>query len=350
MSRSAIPNRLWFIAALACLAIVGAASGTVLTEQPHVDFYSFWNSSRLILGGHAADAYRLQPSDLGQLMPLAYPPAFLLLIWPAALIPFAPSFIAWVVGTGALYFVSARAPKWIAIGNPSAAYNGMVGQNGFVTSAIMLSGLQLLSRNPAVGGAILGLMIVKPQLAVLLPVAVIAGRKWAAIPAAMASATLMLALAAALFGMDAYRGFLEVLPSYQHLLASGRWPWEKLASTFALVRWSGGSETLAWAAHAAVAAAAAGLVWQSWRRDWEAKAPILAAGSLLVSPYLFTYDAVMLVAPLAFLAERRPWWALAVAALSALPLAQVMGLHWGPNTTPLAAMLAMILLVRLEPQ
>ena len=59
---------------------------------------------------------------------------------------------------------------------------------------------------------------------------------------------------------------------------------------------------------------------------------------------------IMLVAPLAFLAERRPWWALAVAALSALPLAQVMGLHWGPNTTPLAAMLAMILLVRLEPQ
>jgi len=58
----------------------------------------------------------------------------------------------------------------------------------------------------------------------------------------------------------------------------------------------------------------------------------------------------MLVAPLAFLAERRPWRALAVAALSALPLAQVLGLHLGPNTTPLAAMLAMILMARLEPR
>jgi hypothetical protein len=86
-------------------------------------------------------------------------------------------------------------------------------------------------------------------------------------------------------------------------------------------------------------------VWRAWRHDWEAKIPILAASSLLVSPYLFTYDAVLLVAPLAWLAERRPWWALGIAVLSALPLAQAWGLYGGPNVTPLAAALALVYMV-----
>ena len=85
-------------------------------------------------------------------------------------------------------------------------------------------------------------MIIKPQLAVLLPVAVIAGRYWSAIPAAAASASALLVAAALVFGWDSYRGFLDVLPAYQSVLVSGRWPWEKLASVFAsrsLVRCAG---------------------------------------------------------------------------------------------------------------
>jgi hypothetical protein len=226
--------------------------------------------------------------------------------------------------------------------------NGMVGQNGFVTSAIMLFGLHALVRKPVVGGALLGLMVIKPQLALLLPVAVIAGRLWTAIPAALASAAALLATAFLIFGPDAYAGFFEVLPQYQALLAGGRWPWERLASVFAFARWFGAGEPVAWALHAGVALAAAFLVWLAWRRDWQSKIPILAAGSLLVSPYLFTYDAVLLVAPLAWLAERRPWWALGLALLSALPLAQALGLHWGPNATPLAAALSLACLAAIS--
>ncbi len=351
MARRDLPNAAWFVAALACLAIVAAACVTVVTHRPHVDYYSFWNSSRLLLAGRVDLVYALQPSALGPLMPLAYPPAFLLFIWPAALVPFAPAFIAWVLATGAAYVAASRAPKWVALGNPSAAMNGMVGQNGFLTGAIMLAGLHLLARRPALGGAILGLMVIKPQLGLLLPVAVVAGRLWAAIPAAIGSAAALLAAAFLVFGADAWRGFLEVVPHYQALLAGGRWPWDRLASIFAFARWFGAGEPLAWALHIGVALAAAGLAWQSWRKDWESKIPILAAGSLLVSPYLFTYDAVLLVAPLAWLAARRPWWALGIALVSALPLAQVMlGLHWLPNATPLAAALALVCLAILSNQ
>jgi hypothetical protein len=335
-------QKAWLLLTALCVAVVAAACGTVLVSQPHVDFYSFWNSSRLIAEGRIAAVYGLQPSPLGPLMPLAYPPPFLLFIALVGFIPFGWSFILWVAGTGLLYVVASRAPGRVALGNPSAAFNGFVGQNGFLTAAIMLFGLHALKKSPVLGGAILGLMVIKPQLALLLPVAVIAGRLWAAIPAAAASASALLAVAALVFGLDAYRGFFEVLPYYQTLLVDGRWPWERLASMFAFARWFGVSELVAWIAHGSVALASAIWVWRAWRHDWEAKIPILAASSLLVSPYLFTYDAVLLVAPLAWLAERRPWWALGIAVLSALPLLQAWGLYAGPNATPLAAALALV--------
>jgi hypothetical protein len=323
-------QKAWFLIALICVAVVAAACGTVLVSDPQIDFYSFWNSSRLIVEGRVAEVYGLQPSPVGELMPLAYPPPFLLFIALLGLIPFGLSFIVWVVGTGLLYVAASRAPNRVALGNPSAALNGFVGQNGFLTTAIMLFGLHALRSSPAMGGAILGLMIIKPHLALLLPVAIVAGRHWTAIPAAAASASALLVAAAMAFGLDAYRGFFV-----------GRWPWEKVASVFALARWFGAGEPLAWTLHAGIALAAAGLVWRSWRQDWEAKIPILAAGSLLVSPYLFTYDAVLLVAPLAWLADKRPGWSLGVAGLSALPLVQAWGYYQGPSTTALAAIVSL---------
>ena len=336
----------WYLLAAIGAGVVAAACGTALTSQPAADFYSFWNSSLLILEGRISEVYALQPSALGPLMPLAYPPPFLLVIALVGLIPFGLSFCAWVAVTGALYVAASRTDKRIALGNPPAALNGFVGQNGFLTTAIMLFGLRALVNRPALGGAILGLMIVKPQLALLLPVAVIAGRYWAAIPAAAASAAALLIVAALAFGAPSYRGFLDVLPAYQAALTGGRWPWEKLASVFAFARWFGAPEWLAWTLHALVAAAAAGLVWIAWRRDWEAKIPVLAAASLLISPYLFSYDAVLLVAPLAWLAGGRPAWALGLAALSALPLAQAWGFYPGPSSTPLAAILALACIAR----
>jgi hypothetical protein len=339
-------QKTWFLSAAICIAIVAAGCGTALTSRPAVDFYSFWNSSLLIHDGRLGEVYALQPSALGDLMPLAYPPPFLFFIALVGLIPFGLAFCAWIAVTGLLYVASSGAEKRVALGNPSAALNGFVGQNGFLTAAIMLFGLRALTARPALGGAILGLMIIKPQLAVLLPVAVIAGRHWSAVPAAAASASALLVAAALVFGWDSYRGFFDVLPAYQSALVAGRWPWEKLASVFAFVRWFGAPEWIAWAIHALVALAAAILAGVSWARNWDAKIPILAAASLLVSPYLFTYDAVLLVAPLAWLADKRPGWALGLAALSALPLAQAWGLYSGPSTTPITAILALACVAR----
>jgi hypothetical protein len=89
----------------------------------------------------------------------------------------------------------------------------------------------------------------------------------------------------------------------QAFLTEGRAPWGKMQSIFALVRYFGGSEPLGWAFQwtmiAAVAAALV-LLWRS-RVRYSLKAAALATGTLLVTPYLFLYDVMVLAIAVGFL-------------------------------------------------
>lgn len=293
-----------------------------------IDFLSFWHASGLILQGRAIEAYSLQPSKAGLLMPLAYPPAFLFFIAPLGLIPFGWSFLFWVGVTGGFYFSQIR--KWFAF-TPPALYNAMIGQNGFLTAGIFMLGAKLLKSKPFLSGAVFGLLIIKPHLGVLLPIAFIAGRHWKAFLGASLSSAAMLTVALA-FGIDTYWAWLSTMSHYAGLADQGRWA-SKLASVYGLAGW--GAQIIA----AEIAAVA---VWFAWKRDLEGKFAILASATLLVSPYLFTYDAVILIVPLTYLVERNPKAALAMGALMLLPLLRVFNLYDGPNTIPLASGLAII--------
>jgi hypothetical protein len=69
------------------------------------------------------------------------------------------------------------------------------------------------------------------------------------------------------------------------------------------VRGLSGGETLAWIVQGGFAiTVAAGITWL-WRGDapFELKAAALAVGTVLVTPYVFAYDLVVLAVPVAFL-------------------------------------------------
>ena len=326
-----------------------AAAWIYRTKAPGVDFASFWAAGRLALDGQPALAYDLTAhravemtvANMGGLMPFPYPPPFLFAVTAFAFAPYWLAYLAWIVATAALYFVAARlfvADRY-AFAHPASLVNAAIGQNGFLTSGIFLAGASAVVTRPILGGAILGLLIIKPQLALLLPVALLAARNWRAIGAAAASALVLLAASAMVFGMDAFRGFLAMSGNYAGFMAADRWNWAEQTSIFGFLRSAGAPQAVALGVQGVGALAAAAVTWRAWSRGWDDRVPVLAAATLLVPPYVFTYDSLLLIAPLGvLLGDRQRLWRPAIVwLLLALPIAGYFGLYPGPNTVPVAA-------------
>ena len=106
------------------------------------------------------------------------------------------------------------------------------------------------------------------------------------------------------FGTESWQAFFHWMPMFsQAFLTEGKAPWWKLQSIFALVRYFGGTEQLAWGFQWVLTASVAvvlALLWRS-RVPYTVKAAALAVGTLLTTPYLFMYDVMVLAIPVAFL-------------------------------------------------
>jgi arabinofuranan 3-O-arabinosyltransferase len=89
----------------------------------------------------------------------------------------------------------------------------------------------------------------------------------------------------------------------QAFLTEGKATWWKLQSIFSLVRYFGGTEQLAWAFQWVMTATVAVVLTLMWRSriSYSLKAAALATGTLLITPYLFMYDMMVLAIPVAFL-------------------------------------------------
>jgi len=116
---------------------------------------------------------------------------------------------------------------------------------------------------------------------------------------------LAMALASLLvFGSETWQAFFASIGHTSQAFLSDGWAdWSKLQTTFGLVRTLGGGETLAWTLQVVVAVIVAAAVSLLWRGalTFEIKAAALTAGAMLATPYLYTYDLVVLAVPLAFL-------------------------------------------------
>jgi hypothetical protein len=348
------PKVRWaYVLALSCSAVflaAGAWTCWLIYERPRsIDFLSFWAAGRLAAGGHGAWAYDLNlhlaaerlAVPIGGLLPFAYLPPFLIVLAPFGIVPFWVSFALWVVVTaGAYALVVGRKNGWaFAMSHPSVLSNFMIGQNGFLTASLFSGGITLLSKRPWLGGAILGLLVIKPQLALLIPLAMLAGREWKAIVGGAMSASCALLVALALFGWDAYRGFAAALSTLTAALQESRWSWSEVASAYAFLRFFDVGQRAALVAQALIAILVAGTVCRAWWLKLDERGPILAAATVLTSPYLFTYDALLLAIPMLWLMNhRRDWWLLILSWFFCfLPVAYYFDLYPGPNTIPLAA-------------
>jgi len=284
------------------------------------DFVNVWAAGKLALAGHAASAYDWATHKAAEVSAVGhpfdgyfgwhYPPPFLFVAIPLALIPYAVAYVVWVFGTLPAYLLTIRTIVGDRIGYllaaafPAVLANCVVGQNGFLSAGLIGGTLYLIERRPIVAGVLLGLLTYKPHLGLLFPIALIAGRYWRTFFTAALVAALMAVASWAAFGTEAWQAFAAGIgKSSQAFLSNGAADWAKLQTAFGLTRTLGGSETLAWSVQVGVVVAAAAAIAALWasRAPYELKAAALGTGAMLATPYLYTYDLVVLAVPLAFL-------------------------------------------------
>jgi len=284
------------------------------------DFVNVYAAGTLVDGGDAAAAYdwpRHKAAEIGAVghdfanyYGWHYPPMFLFAAAALAMLPYLAASLIWLLATLIAYAASmaailqSRAGIALALGFPAALWNVTAGQNGFLTATLIGGTLGLSERHPALAGVCLGLLTYKPQFGLLFPLVLIADRRFVTVAVAAAVAAALGVASWLAFGGATWAAFIHGMPAISHAaLSDGAIGFSRMQSLFGLVRTLGGGERLAWTVQAAgILALALALLWL-WRSRaaYELKAAALAAGALIATPYVFTYDLVVLAVSVAFL-------------------------------------------------
>lgn len=289
--------------------------------RPCVDFIWIWLSAKLALSRHLVAAYDYSLLSAARtslsgppnclLEHFDYPPTFLLFTAPLGLLPYPVAFTLWLAATllvylAAVYMVLPRPAAVVAALTPfPVLFNVLLGHNGFLTAGLIGLALAALERRPLLAGASIGLLTFKPQLGILFPLALLAGRRWRALAAAAATSILFAAAAGIAFGWDAWPAFIGALGDRARTLNDIPALNVALVSVFGVLRQLGIGAAVAWSVQSAVTAAVALTVAVLWLRPipHALQAAALVFGSFLASPHAHGYDACMLAIGAAFLVQ-----------------------------------------------
>ncbi|MDG4885605.1 glycosyltransferase family 87 protein [Mesorhizobium sp. WSM4884] len=288
------------------------------------DFANYWTAANLMFEGKTIDLFGPQPvyfahlrAAFGDAFPWhnwSYPPHFLLLIWPLGFFGYKAALLIFMAVTGALFAIAYRAfigerslIAWVAVG-PFIAHNFWIAQNGYLSTALALGALALRDRRPVVAGILLGLLTIKPQLGLLFPFLLLAERRWTVIASAVVSTISLVGLSAAIFGVDAWRGyFTEVLPYQTFVMRNLEGTFlTMMPSVYAALRnWTVGPGP-ALALHVVVAAPIAVILIAALFRTASAhdRDILVLTGTFIITPYALTYDLGLFAAALGLMATR----------------------------------------------
>lgn len=358
-------------AILALLAMLLVSKAVELTWPPFgritalIDFDAFLIAGRLVWRGDVEQAYHFATLLAAQrtlgapdsFLPWTYPPVFNLVVAPFALLPRGLAYLLFTGGTLAAYLLILRrlAPHrlgaLLALVFPALAVTIACGQNGFLSGGLVGAACLFLVRRDPRAGLPLGLMAIKPHLAVGFALQAAMTRDWRTALTAAGVAAASAGLATLVLGPSIWSAFLGAVAEARGFLEQGLYPLFRMISAYAVVRTLGASAPMAMAVQAGVALVALGLVALAIRRRMPGRqvTGLTVLASLLVSPYAYDYDLPMLGVGLALLApdllarttsrERTAVFALAwIASGWGLAMTGVLRLWYGEEGLPLGAM------------
>jgi alpha-1,2-mannosyltransferase len=234
-----------------------------------------------------------------------------------ATLPYLAALALWQLSTLALYFAvvlrsapvkrAGRLPVVsAALVYPAVAINVLHGHNGFLTAALLGAGALLVPVRPLAAGLLLGLLAYKPQFALAIPVALLAGGFFRT--ALAATLTVVVATWAALtaFGWEPWQAFFDSLAFTRIVVLEQGGPgFAKMQSAFAAVRLLSGPVALAYTIQGMVTLSVLGALAWLWRssKDFRLKIAGLIFASLLSTPYCLDYDLTALGPAIALLAS-----------------------------------------------
>jgi hypothetical protein len=306
--------------AVILLVVWASISGGFMQEnapRPGIDYTVFWTASWLMLHGAPGSVYhyplfaQAQVALLGGyvnhgFLPWLYPPTLLMLVTPVALLPYAASFLLFTA-LGCAAFVAAvlevssfstqlgrnRLAAVIVLAFPGVLVAAMLGQNSLVTAALAAYAMGVMARSPVRAGVCIGLLAIKPQMAVLFPLVLIAVRDWRVFASAAVTALVLVAASLVVCGTASIPAFAAGTAIVRELVLEHRVTyWSASPSAFAAMRLAGLSLFISYGVQICVALLAAAATLSVWTRtrDMRLRAAALAVSTLLATPYVWHYE------------------------------------------------------------
>lgn len=300
------------------------------------DFSVFYEASALMHSGKAATVYRQSEQDLQAVMAggtahyfsnsFVNPPAFLPFIYPLATLAKPLALAIWtVLGLAAWMgvfllpavrrqFAPLLSQRWFSRGfplfvlcAPYSYYPVEFGQADLFTGALLVAALCLRRDKPFASGAALGLLLIKPHLALALPVLLLAERNFKALLAASVTALLLCVASSACFGLNLWADWLHQLAPYKESLVKDTLGQSHaLTSFYQALRAIGLTPQAALGIHTAIAVALIVLAVAITRRvqDFALRTALWLVLALMISPYLLVYNLCALLLAAFILASR----------------------------------------------
>jgi len=236
--------------------------------------------------------------------PFFYPPTWLLMLLPFGLLAVGPAYGAFMIATAAAATALEGRRDWwgwlAVVTSPAAAWVVLAGQNTFLSLALFYGGLRLLDRSPAIAGILLGLLSYKPQIWVLVPLALLAARQWRALAWTAGTVAVLSLASLGVFGLDFWLAFLDAAREAGSARVADemfRRIFMHMTTLLAAARILGLPPGVSGAIQLAGAAVAVAAVWFAFRRhrSGEARTAVLMTATFLVSPYTLNYDLLLLM-------------------------------------------------------
>ena len=333
------------------------------------DFLNFWHYGLAAWNGEAMAYYDVWNYNavLDRLIPgydypdqnWSYPPHYMLLAapfglvgynWALAIFTGLGLFGWWKVAAQPLNHSESRLALFAM---PTLTVFLLCGQVSALLAVALIAIWRNLDRRPLVAGLIIALLTVKPQIGLLIPLFLILTGRWKVFFAAAGGTIALIGTSLLLHGVEPWRYYLVDGISVQSttLVDSNVIVLGLMPTVFVNAVMAGLPKSAAMAAHATVALCAMGaLGWILLRcRDPFLQFASLVVATLIVTPYLMSYDTLILGWVMLMLLQRSEATALQGViyrlAMIVSPLGVILALNGIPGA-PLAILGLMVWLVQ----